>query len=131
MLRAGLLGSPIRRLIVPFMRENKLVLARFVASGIGRSLATIASIVLIQQFLAASFGRSQGWLGEIAARLGPNGMLIAVAALLFGTYVISAVLYYDNQVTQQRIVKKLELGVMERIIRHLLTLSIPYFDRQS
>jgi subfamily B ATP-binding cassette protein MsbA len=113
------------------MRENKLLLARFVASGIGRTLATIASIILIQQFLAATFGRTEGWLGTIAMRIGPTGMLSAVAGLLFSAYVLSAVLYYDNQVTQQRIVRRLELGIMERVIRHLLTLSIPYFDRQS
>jgi subfamily B ATP-binding cassette protein MsbA len=34
-------------------------------------------------------------------------------------------------VAQQRIVKVIELGLMERLIRHLLGLSVPFFDRQS
>jgi subfamily B ATP-binding cassette protein MsbA len=38
--------------------------------------------------------------------------------------------FYDNQIVVQRIIKVFELGVMERLIRHLLTLSVPYADRQ-
>ena len=131
MLTARFLGDPSRQLVVPFMRAHKLLVARFVASGIGRSLATMGSLILIQQFLAATFGKNQAWLGGVANRLGPSAMLAVTAVLLFGTYVLSGALFYDNQITQQRIVKRLELGVMERVIRHLLTLSIPFFDRQS
>jgi ABC-type multidrug transport system fused ATPase/permease subunit len=131
MLTARFLGDPSRQLVVPFMRAHKLLVARFVASGIGRSLATMGSLILIQQFLAATFGKNQAWLGGVANRLGPSAMLAVTAVLLFGTYVLSGALFYDNQITQQRIVKRFELGVMERVIRHLLTLSIPFFDRQS
>ena len=38
---------------------------------------------------------------------------------------------YDSEVAQQRITKVVELGVMERLVGHLLTLSVPFFDRQS
>src|SRR5262249_6596312 len=33
--------------------------------------------------------------------------------------------------TQSEISKVVELGMMEKLIRHLLTLSVPFFDKQS
>ena len=40
-------------------------------------------------------------------------------------------LAYDNQVVRQRIVMIVELTLMERLIRHLLSLSVSFFDRTS
>lgn len=54
-----------------------------------------------------------------------------LAALLVCVFVGASLLDYDNQVVQQRIIKIVELGMMERLIRHLLSLSVPFFDRQS
>jgi ABC-type multidrug transport system fused ATPase/permease subunit len=54
-----------------------------------------------------------------------------VAALLVLSYAGASLFLYDNQVARQRIVKLVELGLMERLIRHLLTLSVPFYDRQS
>jgi hypothetical protein len=84
MITAKLLGAPTRKLIAPFIRENRFLVARLVATGVGRSLATTFSIVLIQQFLVATFGKSGGMIGSIATRLGPTEALVAVAALMVG-----------------------------------------------
>jgi ABC-type multidrug transport system fused ATPase/permease subunit len=44
---------------------------------------------------------------------------------------IAAACNYDSQVTQQKIVKAIELGTMERLIRHLLALSVGFLDRKT
>ena len=63
--------------------------------------------------------------------LGPQAALWGVATLLLGAFLGSAAFDYDNTVTQQRIVRALEMGVMERVFGHLLCLSVAFFDRQS
>ena len=60
--------------------------------------------------------------------LGPRGGLWVVAALLLTTFLGAAVLGYDNTIVQQRIIRSIEIGVMERLIRHLLRLSVAFFD---
>ncbi len=56
---------------------------------------------------------------------------MGVALLLVITYVLSSFLFYDSQIVEQRIVKALELGVMARLIRHLLLLSVEFFEVNS
>ena len=91
----------------------------------------MAVIVLIQQFLSGVLGDGQGLSASLAMRLGPEVALWGVALLLVITYVLSSFLTYDSQVTEQRIVKALELGVMARLIRHLLSLSVEFFEVNS
>lgn len=40
-------------------------------------------------------------------------------------------LNYDSQVSEQKIVKAIELGTMERLIHHILKLSVGFLDRQT
>jgi subfamily B ATP-binding cassette protein MsbA len=54
-----------------------------------------------------------------------------IAALLVSSYVGASLLHYDNQVVRQQIAKVVELGAMERLVRHLFTLSVGFFDRTS
>jgi ABC-type multidrug transport system fused ATPase/permease subunit len=51
-----------------------------------------------------------------------------VAILLLGSYIGAGLMGFVNEVTQQRLVKVLELGMMDRLIRHLLSLSVSAFD---
>ena len=88
-------------------------------------------IVLIQQFLSGVLGNEEGLAASLAVRFGPEVALWGVALLLVMTYILSSFLTYDSQVTEQRIVKALELGVMARLIRHLLSLSVDFFEVNS
>lgn len=113
-------------------RWEKRLLARFVVSSLGRSACLFGVILLIKEFLSGTLGGGDATAtAALAASLGTTGALWVVAGLLFGAYVGGSLFAYDNQVTQQRIVKILELGVMERLIRHLLSLSVPFFDRHQ
>ena len=91
----------------------------------------MSTIVLIQQFLSGVLGGEQGLAASLAARFGAEVALWGVALLLVITYVLSSFLFYDSQIVEQRIVKALELGVMARLIRHLLLLSVEFFEVNS
>jgi ABC-type multidrug transport system fused ATPase/permease subunit len=54
-----------------------------------------------------------------------------VAALLLLAHLGATLLTYDSRVSQQRIVKVVELGTMNRLIRHLLSLSVSFFDERT
>jgi ABC-type multidrug transport system fused ATPase/permease subunit len=112
-------------------RDKRLLLARYFATSIGRALASVLVVVLIQQFLAISH-HSQGRFVRLLETTFSPGMVPAVlGALLVAVQLLGAVMGYDNRIAAQRATEILELGVLNQIIRNLLTLSVPFFKRQS
>ena len=114
-------------------RANHWLVLRFAATSVGKSVAGLATILLTRDFLSgilagSDTARSAGMTG--GASTVPVALWVG-AGLLFVSIVGASVLAYDNRVTQQRMVQLLELEMMERLIRHLLTLSVSFFDRQS
>ncbi|MCK5490092.1 MAG: ABC transporter ATP-binding protein [Gemmatimonadetes bacterium] len=122
---------PGKHYLVSLFRRRKGLLLRFLATTVATSLLSMTAILLIREFLNGVLGNGGGLAARVAATFGPAMALWFVAILLIATYVASSLVTFDNQVTQQRIVKVLELGMMERLIRHILGLSVPFFDRQS
>jgi ABC-type multidrug transport system fused ATPase/permease subunit len=122
---------PGKHYLVSLFRQRKGLLLRFLATTVATSLLSMTAILLIREFLNGVLGNGGGLAARVAAMFGPATALWVVAFLLIATYVASSLVTFDNQVTQQRIVKVLELGMMERLIRHILGLSVPFFDRQS
>lgn len=122
---------PAQAQLIALFRAEKRLVFDFVASSLGRSALALASILLIREFLAGLLGEGGGLAAALAASFGTTVALWGVAFLLVGSFTGTSLLHYHNTVTQQRIVRTLELGVMERLIRHLLSLSVPFFDRQS
>src|SRR5262245_2320561 len=92
---------------------------RFAATSLGRTAIAMLSILLVRESLSLS------------SVLGAGYALGGVAALFIAANLGASALDYDNKVIQQRLVKVLELGMMERLIRHLLQLSVPFFDSRS
>jgi ATP-binding cassette, subfamily B, bacterial MsbA len=121
--------------IVPLFRWQKRLIARFVVTALGRSVASLSVLLLIQRFLSGAIDPNAGDRGRfitaVATSFGEPFVLWAMGALLLGVQVIGSALNYVNVITQQRISKIVELGMMEKLIRHLLTLSVPFFDKQS
>ena len=122
---------PAKKHLLTLFQEQKRLVARFVLSSLGQSLTTMAGILLIDEFLSGVLGGQAGLAATVATRVGQEGALFVVATLLLGTYVVASLFRYDNTVVQQRLVKVLELGMMEHLVRHILSLSVPFFDRQS
>lgn len=119
------------RVTASLFRHRKRLIVRFAVTSLGRMGLSVASILLIREFLSGVVQQSEGLSSELATSIGTSAALWAVAGMLVLTYLSAAALAYDNTVVQQRIVKVLELGLMERLIRRMLTLSVQFFDRHS
>lgn len=113
------------------VRHEPRLLARFILASVGRAALAAATILLIREFLSGVLGESEGLAGRVAGRYGAEGALWVVAALLLLAHLGATLLTYDSRVSQQRIVKVVELGTMNRLIRHLLSLSVSFFDERT
>ncbi len=124
------MNLPLRHAASLF-RHQKRIVVRFAFTSLGRMGLSVASILLIKEFLSGVIQDSGGLASALADSVGASAALWIVASLLVLTYLGAALMSYDNTVVQQRIVKILELGLMERLIRRMLTLSVLFFDRHS
>jgi ATP-binding cassette, subfamily B, bacterial MsbA len=122
---------PAGQHILELLRREKLLVLRFLATSLGRTALSMASVFLIQDFLFGVLGEGHGLAHTLSGQLSPAAALWLVAGLLVVSYAGASFFLYDSQVIRQRIVKIVELGLMERLIRHLLALSVPFFDRKS
>lgn len=112
------------RILLHLLRAEPGLSARFAIATFGRTLLTAAGILLIREFLGGAIGGAEGGASATAT-------LWTTAALLLLAYLAASALTYDSQVTQQRIVKAVELGTMERVLRTLLSLSVGFYDRHT
>jgi subfamily B ATP-binding cassette protein MsbA len=123
--------------IAGLFKWQKRLIFKFFFSAVLRAICTMLLLLLIQQFLSGSMepGAKRGVIMrpvyELLSPLGQSGMLIAMGVLLLATQVFGSLANYWNVLIQNRISKVVELGMMEKLIRHLLTLSVPFFDKQS
>jgi ATP-binding cassette subfamily B protein len=110
---------------------DRSLLIRFASASLIRSGLAMAILILMQQFLAGVLAGQGGLAGYLALHLGRTPALYAVAGLLLACYLASSALAYEGQMVEQRIIRAFELGLLDRLVRHLLTLSIGFFERQS
>ncbi len=99
------------------LRREPALLARFALASLGRAVLTAASILLIRDFLSSALGRSDA--------------LWSFVGLLLVALLGSSLLTYAARVSEQRLVTVVELGTMDRLIRHILSLSVGFFDRRT
>lgn len=106
---------------------------RFVLTSLGKSIAGLATILLTRDFLAGILGGQTlpGAAGTIVSDVDALTGLWFAAGALFASIVATSLFSFDNRISQQRMVQKLELSIMDRLVRHLLTLSVSFFDAQS
>ncbi|HEU4833913.1 MAG TPA: ABC transporter ATP-binding protein [Pyrinomonadaceae bacterium] len=114
-------------MLVRLLRPHPGLVARFTIGSLGRAAMTALSILLIREFLAGVLGHGRAF----GFTIGAESALWVTVALLLLVSLAAAVFNYDSQVTQQKIVKAIELGTMERMIRHLLGLSVGFLDRRT
>ena len=123
--------KPILQIIGELFRTRKRLLVRFVMTSLGRAVTSMAVIFFMREFLASTAAEPTGFGELVTSSLGPNAGLWVAAGLMLITYLIGALFFFDNHIIVQRIIKVIELGFMERVIRHLLKLSVPFADHQS
>jgi subfamily B ATP-binding cassette protein MsbA len=113
-------------------RTRKLLVTTFFATALGRAAAQMSTILLIQRFFSGVLGGAdEGVVGRLAAAHGHGPVLAAMAAVFLAVQLATSALNYANTMIQLRIGEVVELRLAERVIRHLLTLSVPFFDGQS
>lgn len=115
---------------IELLRREPSLLTRFAAASLGRAALTGAGILLIREFLAAVLGQSAGF-ASLVQRYGIRLSLWSVVGLLLVAMLGSALMTYSARINEQRIVAVVELGTMDRLIRHILSLSVGYFDRRT
>lgn len=112
------------------LRREPGLVARFAAASLGRAALTAASILLIREFLASALGQAGAFAGA-AQRYGIRLSLWSFVGLLFVSLIGASLLTYAARISEQRLVTVVELGTMDRLIRHILGLSVGYFDRRT
>ena len=125
------MSEPLTSMFRALLRGQRGLLLRFAVTSLGRTAMVMGTVLLIREFLFAVLQQHDGLAAAVAQRAGSEVALTGVAVLLIGSYVAASLLYYDNQVVRQRIVKVVELGLMERLVHHLLTLPVAFFNRTS
>jgi len=119
------------RYAIDILRQRKRLVVQFFASSLGRTLASMLVVMLIQQFLAATIGKGGRLVDALRPIGGTRAATLATASLLVASYLSMTTLGYINRVVQERISRSLELGLMERLVRQLMSLSVPYVSRHS
>ena len=112
-------------------RVDRTLVVRFVLASLARSGLAMGILLLMEQFLAGVLAGQKGLAGYLAVHLGRTPSLYVVAGLLFLSYLGSSALTYESQMLEQRLIRAFELGLLDRLVRHLLTLSVGFFERQS
>jgi ATP-binding cassette, subfamily B, bacterial MsbA len=121
--------------VVPLFKGHARLVAGFFLTAIGRSVASILALLTMQWFLSGALDSRSPHRSHLATAIADHlgeGAVIWVAGVgLLGFQVSASLLNYFNLIIQQRLSKIVEIRMMARLIRHLLTLSISYFDKQS
>nr|AHZ45570.1 lipid A ABC exporter [uncultured bacterium] len=117
--------------IVDSLRTERRGLLRFALASLLGAALPMASILILHQFLAGVLGEGDGVAAVLAQEVGTGAAIWTLAMLLLATFIASAGVVFHNEVLQQRLVRTVELGLMERLVRHLLTLSVLTIERQS
>jgi len=94
----------------------------FLVCSVGYGFSKAAIFWLIKNFLDKALNST--------AR-GHYGALYSAAAFLFGIWLVCAAFEYGKKVLQQQLMRAIEYDTLMRILRHMLRLSVRFFDRSS
>jgi len=114
------IARPIR-LVAGLLSENALTAVAFTACALGQSATRAGTLWLIKEFLQRTLTGGD----SSAARL------YAAGGVIFVAWMTTALFEYGAKITQQSLMRRIELSAMMRIVRHMLTLSVGFFERNS
>jgi subfamily B ATP-binding cassette protein MsbA len=113
-----------------FARTHWRLLLWFGTTSLVPIATTVATILLIRDFLAGVLSQPSGLAARLTDALGQTAALWAVVAALLAVFAIGALSMYASQVAKQRLIRLLELELMQKLIAHLLRLPVAYFDQR-
>ena len=125
--------SAVTGLSLPYelLKRERALLARFVVASLSRGALASVWILLVRTFLFGIVGQPQGVAGRLTDVVGRGAALWMTAGLIALVQLATAILALQARVTEQRIVAVVELGTMDRVMRHLLGLSLSFFDERT
>lgn len=106
------------------------LLLRLAVMLLCRTAAVVVVILLIRDFLTGVLSQPSGMAAQLTGALGQAGALWAVVGLLLSVSVAGAFCAYGSQLTMQRIVRLLELNLMQKVLTHILQLPVAFFDQR-
>ena len=118
----------IKKLLVAFklMWEHRWVTAEFVGASLARGALQAATIWMIKTFLEGVMDSlKSGTVSHVQAALW------GAAGLIFVCWVGKSVADYFTKVLQTELGRRIELNLRLRIVRHMLKLSLSFFDKHS
>ena len=113
-----------------FARAHRALLLWFTATSFCRIATTVAAILLIRDFLTGVLSQPLGLAAQLTAAVGQTTALWVVVGLLLGVFVTGALCAYGSQLAMQRLMRLLELDLMQRLITHILRLPVAFFDKR-
>jgi ABC-type multidrug transport system fused ATPase/permease subunit len=113
-----------------FGRAQWPLLLRFAATSLLRTATAVAVILLIRDFLGGVLSQPSGLASRLTGTLERTSALWVVAGLLLAVFVVGALCAYANEMAMQRLIRLLELDLMERLITHLLRMPVSFFDKR-
>jgi ABC-type multidrug transport system fused ATPase/permease subunit len=112
-------------------RGKQWLLARYFITSFGKAGSSVLLVVLVQQFLAISHHSRGKLIVFLESHFGAPAVPTVLTVSLLAVQLLGALIGYDNRIAAQHASEILEIGVMEQLIRKLLTLSLQFFNRLS
>ncbi len=106
--------SPLRAIVLPLLRANWWLVARFLLISLAAALASVAVILLIRSLLTGA--RASFWL---------EACLLALA------YLVANFLHYRGQVLLQHLTNGTERRLFTGLMQHVLRQPARFFERSS
>ena len=113
-----------------FAKRHWALLLWFASASFFRIASAVVAILLIRDFLTGVLSQPSGIAARLTAAAGQATALWLVAGLLLAVFVASALFAFAGQLAMQRLMRLLELELMQKVIAHLLRLPVAFFDRQ-
>ena len=121
----------LRQHLTALLQGHGRLLARYTVSSVGRTGSAMAGIFLIEGFLSGILGEREGIAADLAASVGQTTALWIAAGLMVAAFLGASLFRYDSLMVEQRIIRSVELRVMEKLVTHLLSLSVSFFEGQE
>lgn len=113
-----------------FASRHWALLVRLAVLLLCRTATAVVLILLIRDFLTGVLSEPSGTAARLTTALGQAGALWAVVGLLMTVSAVGALCAYGSQLTTQRIIRLLELSLMQRVLAHILQLPVAFFDQR-
>ena len=121
----------IANYIISLFRKRKRLLTQYFVTSFGGAACSAVLVLLIQQFLAVAHHKEGHFVQYLATLFGQANLFVVLTSLLVLSQLLGTYLGYQNRLCTQSASEILELGLMDRIVRILLRLSVQFFKRQS